>query len=49
MLRIPETFGARFADGKPAAIQLYADGSDSKAGKSAARVRNAIATYSALV
>ena len=49
VLRIPETFGARFADGKPAAIQLYADGSDSKAGKNAARVRNAIAAYSALI
>ena len=49
VLSIPDTFGARFADGKPAAIRLYADGSDSKAGKNAARVRATVAAYSALV
>jgi sodium transport system permease protein len=49
VLRVTESFGTRFAAGKPAAIQLYADGSDSEAGKHSARVREAIATYSGRV
>jgi sodium transport system permease protein len=49
VLRIPEAFGERFAAGRPAAVQLYADGSDSQAGKHAMRLREALAAYSALV
>jgi sodium transport system permease protein len=49
VLRIPESFGERFEAGRPAAVELYADGSDSRAGKYAMRVREALATYSALV
>ena len=49
VLRVPETYGSRFEAGKPAAVQLYADGSDSEAGKHAMRVRDALAAYSALV
>ncbi len=49
VLRIPPAFSGRFEAGKPAAVQLYADGSDSGAGKRAARLRNALAGYAALV
>ena len=49
VLRVPETYGSRFEAGRPAALQLYADGSDSEAGKHAMRVREALAAYSALV
>ena len=35
VLRIPEAFGERFTAGRPAAVQLYSDGSDSEAGKHA--------------
>ena len=49
VLRIPPAFGERFSAGKPAAVQLYADGSNSEAGKHEGRVRQAIAAYSALV
>jgi sodium transport system permease protein len=49
VLRIPDNFGTRFAAGKPAAIVIYSDGSDSKAEQHAARVRDAIAGYSALI
>jgi len=49
VLRIPETFGERFTSGKPAAIELYSDGSNSQAEQRAARVRDAIAGYSAMV
>jgi sodium transport system permease protein len=49
VLRVPDAFGERFADGRPAAIQLFADGSDSKAGQHSARVRLAIAAYAARV
>ena len=49
VLRIPAAFGERFSGGKPAAVQLYADGSDSDAGRHAARLRQAIGGYSALV
>jgi sodium transport system permease protein len=49
VLRVPEAFGARFGGGKPAAIELYADGSDSEAGKHSMRVRAAIAAYASRV
>jgi sodium transport system permease protein len=49
VLRVPEAFGSRFTAGKPAAVELYADGSDSQAARHAARVRDAVAAYSALV
>lgn len=49
VLRIPENFGARFSEGRPAAILIYSDGSDSKAEQHAARVRDAVAGYSALI
>ena len=49
VLRIPDNFGARFTDGKPAAIVIYSDGSDSKAEQHAARVREAVAGYSSLI
>ncbi|HEU4515711.1 MAG TPA: ABC transporter permease [Steroidobacteraceae bacterium] len=49
VLRVPERFGARFAAGEPAPLQVYADGADSKAGKRSARLSGAIAGYSATV
>jgi len=49
VLRIPPAFGERFSEGKPAAVQLYADGSNSEAGKHLGRLRQAIAGYSSLV
>ena len=49
VLRVPENFGERFMSGRPAAIELYADGSNSQAERRAARVRDAIAGYSGLI
>jgi sodium transport system permease protein len=49
VLRIPDNFGTRFSEGKPAAIVIYSDGSDSKAEQHAARVREAVAGYSSLI
>lgn len=49
VLSVPPGFGARFTEGEPAAVQLYADGSDADAGKRSARVRGAVADYAALV
>ena len=49
VLRIPETFGERFSTGQPAAVLVYADGSNSRAERHAARVQQAIARYSALI
>ena len=49
VLRIPDNFGERFTSGRPAAVAIYADGSDSKAEQHAARVRGAVAGYSALI
>jgi sodium transport system permease protein len=49
VLRVPENFGERFTDGRPAAIELYADGANSQAERRAARVRDAIAGYSRLI
>jgi sodium transport system permease protein len=37
VLRIPEEFAARWADSKPAALQLFADGSDQFGGQTDAR------------
>jgi sodium transport system permease protein len=49
VLNVPASYGERFAAGKPAAVQLYSDGSDSQGGKHAMRVREALAAYSELV
>jgi sodium transport system permease protein len=49
VIAVPPAFGERFSGGKPAAVQLYADGSNTEAGKRGARVRQAIGGYSALV
>ena len=49
VLRVPGAFGERFSEGKPAAIQLFADGADSQAGKHSARVREAVTTYASRV
>jgi len=49
VLRVPESFGTRFAAGRPAPVQLYSDGSDSTAGKRATRIAAAVAGYSARV
>jgi len=49
VLRVPEQFGERFTAGRPAAVQLYSDGSDSEAGKHGARIADVVAGYSARV
>jgi sodium transport system permease protein len=49
VLRIPGNFGERFTTGRPAAVVIYADGADSRAGQRSARVQQAVAAYSALV
>jgi sodium transport system permease protein len=49
VLRIPDAFGERFTAGRPAAVQLYSDGSDSEAGKHGGRIAAAVAGYSARV
>ena len=49
VLRVPESFGGRFAAGEPAPVQLYADGADAKSGKHAARLRAAISAYAARI
>ena len=49
VLRIPPAFGERFLSGKPAAVQVFADGSDSEAGKRSARLREALAAYGSRV
>ena len=49
VLRVPEAFGERFAAGRPAAVQLFSDGSDSKAGKHGARIAAVVAGYSARI
>jgi sodium transport system permease protein len=49
VIAVPPAFGERFSAGKPTAVQIYADGSNTEAGKHGARVRQAIAGYSALV
>jgi sodium transport system permease protein len=49
VLRVPENFAARFTKGEPAAVQVYADGSNSKAERHAARVHQSVAGYSAMI
>ncbi len=49
VLRVPENFAERFTRGEPAAVMVYADGSNSKAERHAARVHQAIAGYSATI
>lgn len=49
VLRVPDNFAARFTKGEPAAVGVYADGSNSKAERHAARVHQAVAGYSALI
>ena len=49
VLRVPEGFGERFRSGEPAPVQLFSDGADTEASKHAARVRDALAAYSARV
>jgi sodium transport system permease protein len=49
VLRVPESFGERFTAGRPAAVRLYSDGSDSEAGKHAGRIAAVVAGYSARV
>jgi len=49
VLRVPGNFAERFTKGEPAAVLVYADGSNSKAERHAARVHQAIAGYSAMI
>ena len=49
VLRVPPDFGARFGKGRPAAVQLFADGSGKEAAKRSQRLREAIAGYASLV
>ncbi len=49
VVRVPENFAARFTSGQPAAVLVYADGSNSQADRFAARVHQAIAAYSAMI
>jgi len=49
VLRVPGNFAARFTKGEPAAVLVYADGSNSRAERHAARVHQAVAGYSALI
>jgi sodium transport system permease protein len=49
VLRIPDNFADRFAAGEPAAVQVFADGADSKAGKHSGRLSAAIAGYAARI
>ena len=45
VMRVPDNYGERFTAGQPAPVQVFADGADSKAGKHAARLTEAIAAY----
>ena len=49
VLRVPDSYGDRFTAGQPAPVQVFADGADSKSGKHAARLKEAIAAYGASV
>jgi sodium transport system permease protein len=46
VLRVPENFGERFTSGRPAAVELYSDGANSRAERRATRVQQAVAAYS---
>ncbi|MGH8249714.1 MAG: ABC transporter permease [Steroidobacteraceae bacterium] len=49
VLRVPESFTARFTSGRPASVMVYADGSDARAQRNSRRVQQALAGYSALI
>jgi sodium transport system permease protein len=49
VLQIPGNFAERFTAGQPAAVLIYSDGSDSRAGRRSARVQQAVAAYSSLI
>ncbi len=49
VLALPADFAGRFTGGEPAAVMLYADGASAKAERHAARVRQAVAAYSATI
>lgn len=49
VLRVPPHYGERFLAGRPAPVQLYSDGADTKAGKRASRVAAAVWGYSTQV
>ena len=49
VLRLPDSFGERFASGRPASIELYSDGANSQAERRAARIQDAIARHSATI
>lgn len=49
VLRVPGNFAERFTKGEPAAVLVYADGSNSQAERHAARVHQSIAGYSATI
>ena len=49
VLVVPDGFGGRFGAGEPAAVTLYADGSNAKADRDAMRVREAVGAYSGLI
>lgn len=46
ILLVPDEFARRLAEGVPAPVELYSDGSDNQTGKYAARVRQVLAAYS---
>ncbi len=49
VLRVPPNFGERFTGGRPAAVELYSDGSSSRAERHSFRVQDAIAAYSGTI
>jgi sodium transport system permease protein len=49
VLRVPDNFATRFESGRPAAVMVYADGSNARAQRHAVRVQQALAGYSALI
>jgi sodium transport system permease protein len=49
VLSIPDAYAERFTRGLPAAVTVYADGSSSSGDRHAARVREALAHYSATI
>jgi len=49
VIAVPDGFGERFASGRPARVLVYADGSNSKAGRRADRLRAAIGGYSGTI
>ncbi len=49
VLAVPRSYGESFRGGQPARVLVYADGSNSKAGRRADRVRSVLAAYSGQV